>query len=69
MFRHFNVEAFVFWWLNSVMAIFALLWVAKKIADFLEHREKLRKKLDFFGLSTIGIIYLYCLFSYVRTLG
>lgn len=34
MFRHFNVEAFVFWWLNSVMAIFALLWVAKKIADF-----------------------------------
>lgn len=43
MFRHFNVEAFVFWWLNSVMAIFALLWVAKKIADFLEHRNKLRK--------------------------
>lgn len=34
MFRHFNVEAFVFWWLNSVMAIFALLWVAKKIAVF-----------------------------------
>ena len=47
MFRHFNVEAFVFWWLNSVMAIFALLWVAKKIADFLEHRDKLRKKLDY----------------------
>ena len=51
------------------MAIYALLWVAKKIADFLEHRDKLRKKLDFFGLSAIGIIYLYCLFSYVRTLG
>ena len=46
MFRHFNVEAFVFWWINSVMAIYALLWVAKKIADFLEHRDKLRKKLD-----------------------
>lgn len=49
MFRHFNVEAFVFWWINSVMAIFALLWVAKKIADFLEHRDKLRKKVEFWG--------------------
>ncbi len=69
MFRHFNVEAFVFWWINSVMAIFALLWVAKKIADFLENHDKLRKKLDFFGLLAFGITYLYCMFSYVRTLG
>lgn len=69
MFRHFNVEAFVFWWLNSVMAIFALLWVAKKIADFLEHRDKLRKKVELWGLSALGIVYLYCMFSYVRTLG
>lgn len=69
MSRPISIEGFVFWWINSVMAIFALLWIAKKIADFLEHREKLRKKLDFFGLSTIGIIYLYCMFSYVGTLG
>lgn len=69
MFRHFNVEAFVFWWINSVMAIFALLWVAKKIADFLRPRDKLRKKVKTLVLSTFGIVYLYCMFSYVRTLG
>lgn len=69
MFRHFNVEAFVFWWINSVMAIFALLWVAKKITDYLENHDKLSKKLEFWGLSALGIIYLYCMFSYVRTLG
>lgn len=64
-----SIEGYVFWWINSVMAIFALLWVAKKIADFLENHDKLRKKLDFFGLLAFGITYLYCMFSYVRTLG
>lgn len=47
MFRHFNVEAFVFWWLNSVMAIFALLWVAKKIADFFGAPRQAQEKVGF----------------------
>jgi hypothetical protein len=49
--------------------MFVFLWIFKWITDYLENHDKLSKKLEFWGLSALGIIYLYCMFSYVRTLG
>ncbi|EFL82684.1 hypothetical protein HMPREF0189_01179 [Burkholderiales bacterium 1_1_47] len=51
------------------VATFAILWGLKWIDDFLLPRDKLRKKVKTLMLSTFGIVYLYCMFSYVRTLG
>lgn len=64
-----SIEGYVFWMINCYVAIFVFLWIFKWITDYLERRDKLRKKVEFWGLSALGIIYLYCLFSYVRTLG
>lgn len=64
-----STEGYVFWMINCYVAMFVFLWIFKWITDYLERRVKLRKKVEFWGLSALGIIYLYCLFSYVRTLG
>lgn len=69
MSRPTSTEGIIFWTLTIYVAMFVFLCILKWITDYLENRDKLRKKLDFFGLSAIGIIYLYCMFSYVRTLG
>lgn len=50
-------------------AMFVLCWIVKNIGDFLDNHDKLRKNLSFWGLSTLGVIYLYCMFSYIRALG
>lgn len=69
MLRSISTEGFIFWWFNCTAAIFVFFWIVIRIAAFLEHRYKLRKKIAFWGLSALGITYLYCMFSYVRTLG
>jgi hypothetical protein len=42
-----------------------MLW----FTDLLNENDKLRRTSKIMGLSTLGIIYIYCLFCYVRTLG
>ena len=69
MLRSISTEGFIFWWFNCMAAMFVLCWIVKNIGDFLDNHDKLRKNLSFWWLSTLGVIYLYCMFSYVRTLG
>lgn len=69
MSRPISIEGFVFWTMTVYVATFALLWILRWIEDFLEPRDKLRKKVKTLVLSTFGIAYLCCLFSYLRTLG
>lgn len=64
-----SIEGYVFWMINFYVAMLVLFWICIRIAAFLEHRHKLRKNLSFWGLSTLGIIYLYCMFSYIMALG
>lgn len=69
MSRPTSTEGIIFWTLTIYVATFAILWVVQCIDDFLRPRDKLRKKVKTLVLSTFGIVYLYCMFSYVRTLG
>lgn len=69
MSRPTSTEGIIFWTLTIYVATFAILWVVQWIDDFLRPRDKLRKKVKTLVLSTFGIAYLYCLFSYLRTLG
>lgn len=69
MLRPISTEGFIFWWFNWMVGLLVLCWMVKNICEFLEHRDKLRKKIEFLGLSALGITYLYCMFSYVRSLG
>lgn len=69
MSRPISTEGIVFWTMTVYVATFALLWGLKWIDDFLLPRDKLRKKVKTLVLFTFGIVYLYCLFCYVRTLG
>ena len=69
MSRPISTEGIIFWTLTIYVAMFVFLWIFKWITDYLENHDKLSKKLELWGLSALGIIYLYCLFSYVRTLG
>lgn len=69
MSRPTSTEGIIFWTLTIYVATFAILWIVQWIDDFLRPRDKLRKKVKTLVLSTLGIVYLYCLFCYVRTLG
>lgn len=69
MSRPTSTEGIIFWTLTIYVATFAILWIVQWIDDFLRPRDKLRKKVKTLVLSTLGIVYLYCMFSYVRTLG
>ena len=65
----FDIPVFVFWWINLPVAILVFMRVTLWFADLLNENDKLRRTSKIMGLSTLGIIYIYCLFSYVRTLG
>lgn len=69
MSRPTSTEGIIFWTLTIYVATLAIVWIVRWIDDFLRPRDKLRKKVKTLVLSTFGIVYLYCLFSYVRTLG
>lgn len=69
MSRPTSTEEIIFWTLTIYVATFAILWIVQWIDDFLRPRDRLRKKVKTLVLSTFGIVYLYCMFSYVRTLG
>lgn len=69
MSRPTSTEGIIFWTLTFYVAMFVFLWIFRWITDFLENHDKLSKQIEFWGLSALGIIYLYCMFSYVRTLG
>lgn len=64
-----SIEGYVFWMINFYVVLCVFAWIVIRIAAFLEHRHKLRKKIEFWGLSALGITYLYCMFSYIRALG
>lgn len=65
----FDVPIFVFWWINFTVAMLVFMRVMLWFTDLLNENDKLRRTSKIMGLSTLGIIYIYCLFSYVRTLG
>lgn len=69
MSRPISTEGIIFWTLTIYVAMFVFLWIFKWITDYLERRDKLRKKVEFWGLSALGVTYLYCMLSYLRTLG
>lgn len=69
MSRPISTEGIIFWTLTIYVATLAILWIVQWIDDFLRPRDKLRKKVKTLVLSTFGIVYLYCMLSYLRTLG
>lgn len=65
----FDIPVFAFWWINFTVAILFFMRITLWFADLLNENDKLRRTSKIMGLSTLGIIYIYCLFCYVRTLG
>nr|DAI77263.1 MAG TPA: hypothetical protein [Caudoviricetes sp.] len=65
----FDIPVFAFWWINFTVAILVFMRITLWFADLLNENDKLRRTSKIMGLSTLGIIYIYCLFCYVRTLG
>lgn len=65
----FDIPIFVFWWINFTVAMLVFMRVMLWFTDLLNENDKLRRTSIIMGLSTLGIIYIYCLFCYVRTLG
>lgn len=65
----FDIPVFAFWWINFTVAILVFMRITLWFADLLNENDKLRRTSKIMGLSTLGIIYIYCLVSYVRTLG
>lgn len=64
----FDIPIFVFWWINSTVAMLVFMRVMLWFTDLLNENDRLRRTSKIMGLSTLGIIYIYCLFCYVRTL-
>ena len=64
----FGIPIFVFWWINFTVAMLVFMRVMLWFTDLLNENDKLRRTSKIMGLSTLGIIYIYCLFCYVRTL-
>lgn len=65
----FDIPIFVFWWINFTVVMIVFMRVMFWFADLLNENDKLRRTSKIMGLSTLGVIYLYCMFSYIRTLG
>ena len=65
----FDIPIFVFWWINFTVVMIVFMRVMFWFADLLNENDKLRRTSKIMGLSTLLIIYIYCLFCYVRTLG
>lgn len=65
----FDIPIFVFWWINFTVVMIVFMRVMLWFTDLLNKNDKLRRTSKIMGLSTLGIIYIYCLFCYVRTLG
>lgn len=65
----FDIPIFVFWWINFTVVMIVFMRVMFWFADLLNENDKLRRTSKIMGLSTLGIIYLYCMFSYIRALG
>lgn len=64
----FDIPIFVFWWINFTVAMLVFMRVMLWFTDLLDENDRLRRTSKIMGLSTLGIIYIYCLFCYVRTL-
>ena len=65
----FDIPIFVFWWINFTVVMIVFMRVMFWFADLLNENDKLRRTSKIMGLSTLLIIYIYCLFCYVKTLG
>lgn len=57
----FDIPIFVFWWINFTVAILVFMRVMLWFTDLLNENDKLRRTSKIMGLSTLGIIYIYCL--------